>query len=775
STGDYFESADEEEWMNYLSERDKSKTNNTKVSGDWKTIRFKQENVHDFAWFADKTWLVQKGEVELPHSKRKVTTWIMYQPDSKDTWEDAISYVNDAIYYYSLWNGDYPYNQMTAVDGALTAGGGMEYPNITVIGQTNNKFRLEQVIMHETGHQWFYGILGSNERIHPWMDEGINSFNESRYIETKYPDAHMLGLNDGKKILDKMDLKRPNRDTYYFSYLFSARNHRDQPMEFPAAEYTGTNYGTVVYMKSAVAFRHLKNYLGTEAFDSAMQEYFETWKFKHPSPKDLREVLEKSTGKDLSWFFEDMLLSTKPIDYKLKSVKEKEGSLSLSIKNKTGLVAPLCLSCVVSDTLALTKWEDGFTGSKTFQFSCPENTHKVRVNQFASLDINRGNNERRLNGLFKGVEPIKFQMAATIENGQKTQILYMPVAAWNNYNRWMLGAAFFNSRIPKQKFEYLFMPLYSFSTKDLNGIGKINYTFFSEDYNSLFHSIVIGANARRFANFNIDRTAFSYERYEPFINFVFNKPSERDINNHEIRLRNVIVNEDFGTKELNHYPELSYSLTRKHPLNPQSLKFRLQSAFLDDNSSFTRISIDAKQEIEYNKMGKLITVRAFAGKFITNETTHPRFNWRADGTMGAAFLGAYTDFNYDKLFLGRTETRGLLSQQFYEDQGGFKSFNPIGQSNDWIAALNLKIDLPIPLPLGFFTDFAVNSNNDFTYDFGVHCILLKDIIEVYVPLGYSKNLQEAIDLSGRSFGDQIRFVLNLPAMGPLQALDNLDF
>jgi len=150
-----------------------------------KTIRYTQKNVHDFAWFADKRFNVLKSQVELPHSGRMVTSWAMYTENEADLWIKASEYLNDAIYYYSLWNGDYPYNNVTAVDGTISAGGGMEYPNVTVIGGSGNDYQLEVVIVHEVGHNWFYGQLGTNERVHGWMDEGMNTLNEVRYIQTK--------------------------------------------------------------------------------------------------------------------------------------------------------------------------------------------------------------------------------------------------------------------------------------------------------------------------------------------------------------------------------------------------------------------------------------------------------------------------------------------------------------------------------------------------------------------------------------------------------------
>ncbi|MSP09296.1 MAG: M1 family peptidase, partial [Flavobacteriaceae bacterium] len=153
-----------------------------------KTLRYTQSRVHDFAWFADKTFRVLKGQVVLPHSGTTVTTWAMYTKGSEELWKPhALEYLHDGILKYSQWNGDYPYNQVTAVDGTISAGGGMEYPNVTVIGGVSNKEALEVVIVHEVGHNWFYGILGSNERDFGWMDEGLNTLNEMRYVASKYP------------------------------------------------------------------------------------------------------------------------------------------------------------------------------------------------------------------------------------------------------------------------------------------------------------------------------------------------------------------------------------------------------------------------------------------------------------------------------------------------------------------------------------------------------------------------------------------------------------
>ncbi|MEC7863954.1 MAG: M1 family metallopeptidase, partial [Bacteroidota bacterium] len=219
-----------------------------------KTLRYIQKNVHDFGWFADKRYHVLKGEVEVPYTKEKVTLWTMFTNNEADLWENSIEYMHDAVYYYSLWNGDYPYKHCTAVDGTIAAGGGMEYPNVTIIGESGNAKALEEVIMHEVGHNWFYGMLGSNERDHPWMDEGINSHHELRYMRKKYPEYNMLldGLpKKVKKILDLEDYSN-KQIAGEIMYLMHAWTGKDQPIELHSADYLPLNYWGIVYSKTAI-------------------------------------------------------------------------------------------------------------------------------------------------------------------------------------------------------------------------------------------------------------------------------------------------------------------------------------------------------------------------------------------------------------------------------------------------------------------------------------------------------------------------------------------
>ncbi len=355
-----------------------------KSDREFKHLTFKENNVHDFAWFADKRFHVLKGSVELPHTHSKITTWAMFTNKEAELWRNSIEYMNHALYDYSLWNGDYAYRNCTAIDGTIAAGGGMEYPTITVIGNSGNKFTLEDALVHELGHNWFYGMLGSNERDHAWMDEGINSFNELRYVYTKYPNSYkevndITGLGAIGKICgtDKMTFK----DGFYLYYQIANQIHTDQPVDITSADFTPFNYGAVIYVKTALLMDYLKSYLGDSLFDACMQRYFSTWKFKHPYPEDVRNIFESTSGKKLGWFFDGLLKTPGKIDYAITGVKSFAGenfvnttgrTYALTLKNRGDVSSPLSVSAMKKGEVISTRWLDGFTKKDTILFTCKQ-------------------------------------------------------------------------------------------------------------------------------------------------------------------------------------------------------------------------------------------------------------------------------------------------------------------------------------------------------------------------------------------------------------------
>ncbi|MEJ7768927.1 MAG: M1 family metallopeptidase [Chitinophagaceae bacterium] len=272
----------------------------------FKKLQYYAKNVHDFAWFADKDLVIQYDTLLLKSGK--VTDVFSFkQPSGNEEWINSIEFVKDALKKYSQWIGEYPYEVAIAVEGPSNASsGGMEYPMITMITSPGaDRENLDAVITHEVGHNWFYGVLATNERDHAWMDEGINTYYQFRYEAEKYRSNSIFG--------NAIPLEAKQQSSQQFLHaLYNAFANIPMftPIDIPAAEFSSDeDYSLTVYIKAATWMYKLESLMGRETLDSGMQEFFSQWKFRHPYPEDLLQVLQKKSGKDLGDIF--LLLSKK--------------------------------------------------------------------------------------------------------------------------------------------------------------------------------------------------------------------------------------------------------------------------------------------------------------------------------------------------------------------------------------------------------------------------------------------------------------------------------
>jgi hypothetical protein len=266
-----------------------------------KTLQYYGENIHDFAWFADKDAVIQYDTLQLASGKI-IDVFSYSQPNGNKGWKNSISIIKDAVRHYSAWMGEYAWPVVQAVEGPKNlSSGGMEYPMITLITSPDSDIEeLDATITHEVGHNWFYGMLGSNERDYPWMDEGINSFYQFRYEAEKYKTNSIFG-----KSIPKEFKTLPAEEV--MDRIYNAFNSMPakEPVNTGSSSFPNKNdYGIVVYVKGATWLYLVQVSLGREVFDKAMQDYFANWRFKHPYPEDLKAALEKSSGINLDKQFE---------------------------------------------------------------------------------------------------------------------------------------------------------------------------------------------------------------------------------------------------------------------------------------------------------------------------------------------------------------------------------------------------------------------------------------------------------------------------------------
>jgi len=804
---------DELEWLNELAEKT-AKQNDFGKDGSFppsdsltKTLHYTISNAHDFAWFADKRFHVMRGEAELPHSRRKVTTWALFTNADADLWKFSLEYLNDAIYYYSLWIGDYAYDQVTAVEGSLSAGGGMEYPTITIIGSTSNALELETVIMHEVGHNWFYGILGTNERQHPWMDEGINSFYENRYLQTKYPNKKWLPQFKNEKLKHFLDIDAyPLGFTNELGYLYTATRHLDQPIGLSAPEYSYINYGTIVYFKTAMVFEHLRSYLGDSLFDHTMQQYYSHWQFKHPMPEDLRAVFESVSGKNLSWFFDALISTDKKVDYKIARVKkDKVNNIhTLRITNRAGVSSPFPLSAIRKDTVVKTMWVEGFEGSKEIEI--PDiNYHQYRIDAGRiTTEVNRKNNNYRLNGLMHKAERLRFQMFGSIENPTKTQLFFTPVAGWNNYDKTLVGVALCNHLLPFKKFEFELVPLFGTGSLQFAGIGRIGYTFYVR--HGKVHNINLSLHGKRFS-YDLFPEVLNYNKAQPVLTIEFRKRNPRSWVDKILSLRHIIVWQEYRkfeiiapfipgtyTRGLARYyvNESAFSFTNDQIINPYRFSLTVQQA-----KNFVRTFGELNYQVTYNRTNKGFFIRLFAGGFIWNdrsgsEIPDPRF--RLNFSTGNEQF--QKDFLFDEYFFGRNETEIFSSQQVVTKEGGFRAHNDFGQSDKWLASIHLSSTIPGKIPIRPYTGIGLYGGNgaNIAYELGFSVVILPDVFEINFPLvslvrqtgpnnstlsrkwhiGLDRNDPDNLYM-GEKYWSLITFQFNIKKMNPFEMLKKLPF
>lgn len=272
----------------------------TATPGKTKTLQYYGERIHDFAWFAGKDFIVRYDTLQLAAGDT-VDVFSYGQTSGNKTWKNSTAYIKDAVRHYSQWIGRYPYPVVQAVEGPKNlSSGGMEYPMITLITSPNAKEEeMDAVITHEVGHNWFYGILGSNERDNPWMDEGLNTYFQFRYEAEKYRSNTILASMIPKEI---KELSEPEFQARIYEVLNSIPT--DKPIATGSTGFTNKDdYGIVIYIKTAIWMFMLENELGRDVVDKALQSYFTKWQFKHPSPEDFKKELETVSGRDLSKYF----------------------------------------------------------------------------------------------------------------------------------------------------------------------------------------------------------------------------------------------------------------------------------------------------------------------------------------------------------------------------------------------------------------------------------------------------------------------------------------
>lgn len=737
-----------------------------------KTIRYTAENVHDFAWFADKRFYVEKGEVVIPNGKI-VETYVYYTDVEKSLWQDALSYVDRSVKFYSEKVGNYPYPHATAVQSALSAGGGMEYPMITVIGQMNEAKALDQVITHEVGHNWFYGILGFNERDYPWLDEGINSYYDHRYMQ-KYYEHKDLEIPFLKSILGTVPYSEMQ-----IALMTQIRRGQDQAPSLHAASFDNVNYFFSCYEKPALAFEFLEEYMGKEKFDGIMKSFYRQWEFKHPGPDDFIQHFKQESKEDLSWFFDGYIYSTKEVNYALQSVKRENDKIQLKIKNKGKIAPPFPITAYKDGKAVQTKWYPAIEKSANIDFPDGSYDYFVIDSSYTMLDVHLKNNFKKQSG----IKPWSLGFLTGFEKPKKRQLFMLPAMAYNVHDGYMLGLNLHNLSLPMPNFKWALTSMYGFRSKKV--VGMLHLQYDQNVKRKYLKQISYGLSSKQFGLRAYDqegkRVIGDYGTIVPSVNFHF-EHGDASMWSSDLTWKNTLVRLN-PSKKNSFYSKLKYAVTNRSILSPSkayiAAEYMNYTNVFDQGLSSVKLDAAFKQQIEYKKK-RSIRFRLFGGYFIKPadaKTTTSNLTLAGNNNINLVHDNmadhAFESYYFSRAFQG---SKGFNNQILLKE-GAFKvnqaSRSRLGQSDRAAFAVNIELDLPMTSMIQLYGDYgkylskreiAGTHQWNTMYSAGVK-LSISDFLNLYIPVYNSDNIiANSYDSSlskTKNFMNRICFTLDL--------------
>ena len=349
------------------------------------TWKFRIENARDVAWASSASFILDAARINLPSGKPTLAM-SAYPVESvgQDAWTRSTEYTKASIEHYSEKWLEYPYPAAINVAGNE---GGMEYPGIVFCNYDSKSAALWGVTDHEFGHIWFPMIVGSNERLHAWMDEGFNTFINS---------LSSAAFNDG-------EYKDPERNMHRFSSVLV--NENLEPVYTSPDNLKERNLGILAYYKPGAGLSLLREHiLGPERFDEAFTAYINRWAYKHPTPDDFYRTIENVAGEDLRWFWRGWFVNSWKLDQAITDVKyvkndPTQGAL-ITIENLEQMPMPVVIEFktksgeVTRQTLPVEIWKRNT--SWTFKHDSTEELAKVVIDpDYVLPDSNSKNNKWR--------------------------------------------------------------------------------------------------------------------------------------------------------------------------------------------------------------------------------------------------------------------------------------------------------------------------------------------------------------------------------------------
>lgn len=610
--------------------------------------------------------------------------------------------------------------------------------------EEKNALKLFQILSYE----YIDRLFSVNKIEDHWLKNGLQFYLMMKYVDENFPVLKLAGhLPDNIKLLGIKPLyffhaaRLKMNDRYKLLYLYLARQNYDQPINTPFDELSNMNQIAMSGFKTGLTFYLIDEYLENGTFYEMVKNFSEANRGKHISQMDFRNYLIENSPKDLTWFFEDYIDKNDKINFKLVNAKETDQDLEIKIKNKTEFSGPFQIVASKSGIPVAEEWYA--SAEKTTIVSFPKGDYdKIELNPgYLFPEFNDRDNFIRTRGLFKNGKKLQFKLYSDIENPEYSQIFMNPQIRWNNYDKFLIGMRFHNQSLLTRPFKWNITPKISTGTGKIAGSGGIQNTFTPQK--SIFRSITLGASAK-YEHYDRDLT---YLKWSGYLTTSFKKDPRETLSHgfifsydnldKEVPESEIQTDEDqYGLWNLTYY----YS-------KPDYINESYGSMTLQTTESFQKVMGEIHYRWRFTPK-KQLSIRVFAGSFIQNKSNTDYFNFG---------VNKVSDYAFNLNLLGRSESSGILSQQYVMAEAGFK-WQLDFTVNQWIISTN--VDYPVLNMLDIYADFGVYKNKsqhtEFIYDTGIKFKVIPDFLEFYLPVQSSLGFEPAMD----KYWERVRFTFN---------------
>jgi hypothetical protein len=751
-----------------------------------RVFEFKQDQIHDFAWFASKQFRITEDTLIIhPNTTIRLRVFDHTQKHA----DSIIKSMAESIRYFSREVAPYPYSDYTVVVPPSSNGSGQAYPGIALISKPT--FRQ---ITHLAGLQWFYGALGTNGSDHPWMDKSLSTHYENEYFNAldqrlEFEVYHML--------------KGRNTRGYYAAYpdkllnLNMRRLGEDQPSSLPAQDFIPINYQSVVFGRNAHYIGLVKDHLGDAVFKQAMRDYYATWKNKHPLPGDIADAFYNSSGTHIDWLMQELLPAVGGSDFRIVySKRVHDDTIAIRIHNATGLMVPLPIGLSRPDSHVV-----------VFPFTIPPFQQDTLIylfmphghfehHSYVVLDPKHQlpENNRQLNrvgipahGFKKYSTPaLKIRLSPTPENQYAFDLNINPALNYTMYSGFGLGVSAFNRLFPLKPFEYDLTAYVTQRTRNIIGNGSVGWNIIMN--NPAISRIRLGVDMQRY-DYRPFGYANTYNKLNP--NLVVHLNHKRKLSQQIKKQIRVDVMEiqsdrrqfempagtmDFPASSFARFLQVRYQWFDFHGLRPQSFVWLNEvgqvGLHTTGNGLFFGKS-EGRYTLSLNQKGhhRKFKVQINAGLMWWNQGVSDIFMFRGSNNAGVM------DYTFSETLLGRNETvnSSIWGQQLITAGGDLRINVPSFTGNHYVS-VKLEQSLPVIPVLRVYVDAAFRVNlqqqAEMYWVGGLSAVLFEDIFEIYFPIAMSQHFRDIYDLnSSIQLWQRMCFKINLNFFYPRKNIE----